>query len=403
MMMSFYFVDPSITQLNFKIRKYEQIRAPGASKLRIVALSELFSVLSLYSRMSAITTEPRYKYSPAADFRSDTVTIPEDGMFEAMKRAHLGDDVYNASETTLDLEQYVAKMCGKEAGLFVSSGTQGNQICLRTHLQQPPYTILCDARGHIINYESAGIAINSQAMSTPVKPSNGLHLSLEDVEKNLIMLDDIHHADTKIISLENTLNGVIFPFQEMAKISQRARELDIRIHLDGARLWEASAASGISLEEYGSLFDSMSLCLSKGIGAPVGTVIVGTSQFIKKAKFFRKIMGGAMRQIGILTGAARYALDTHFPDVLKKVHARAATTAKYATSRGYELYVPADTNMVWLDLDKTGIKTADWIAKGTELGLTLGGGRCVFHHQITDAGQQKLHDLIDLFAAAKGT
>ena len=346
------------------------------------------------------TTEPRRQYSPAADFRSDTVTIPEDEMFEAMKQAHLGDDVYNASETTLDLENHIAQMCGKEAGLFVSSGTQGNQVCLRTHLQQPPYSVLCDARGHIINYESGALAMISQAMTTPVHPKNGLHITLEEIEKSLILTNDIHHADTKIISLENTLNGVIFPIQEIQRISERARESGIIVHLDGARLWEASAASGVPLSKYGSLCDSMSLCLSKGIGAPIGTVIVGSAKFIQRAKFIRKMLGGAMRQVGILTGAARYALDTQFPDGLKKVHVRAARTAKYAVSKGYKLYVPADTNMVWLDLEASQVCEKDWIDKGSELGLTLGGGRCVFHHQITDAGETALCKLIDHFASA---
>ncbi len=129
----------------------------------------------------------------------------------------------------------------------------------------------------------------SQAMSTPVHPRNGRHLTLEEVQENLMLEDDEHHADTKIISLENTLNGMVFPIEEIRKISQLARRLGIAIHLDGARLWEASAATGVTMREYGDCFDSMSLCLSKGIGAPIGTVIVGSSAFIKKARFFRKV------------------------------------------------------------------------------------------------------------------
>lgn len=344
------------------------------------------------------TDKPRAQFSPVADFRSDVVTVPDDGMFAAMRECHLGDDVYNESATTQELEQHIAELCGKEAGLFCSSGTMGNQVCLRTHLHQPPYSILCDARGHIINYEAGGIAMFSQAMSTPVIPRNGKYLTVEEVKKNLILGEDIHHADTKIISLENTLSGVIFPIEEIRKISKLARELDIAIHLDGARLWEASAATDIPLSVYGELFDTMSLCLSKGIGAPVGTVIVGSSQFIKKARWFRKMMGGGMRQVGLLAGAARYALDTQFPDGLKKVHLRAARTAKYAQENGLKLLNPADTNMCWLDLEASGIDEDEWVKKGKELGVTLGGGRCVFHHQITDEGEDKLWKVIEHFA-----
>ena len=346
-----------------------------------------------------MTTEaPRAQYSSAADYRSDVVTIPDDGMFAAMREAHLGDDVYNESETTQELERHIAAMCGKEAGLFCSSGTQGNQICLRTHLQQPPYSILCDARAHIITYEAGGIAMFSQAMSTPVMPKNGKHLTMEEVKKNLILGEDVHHADTKIISLENTLSGVIFPIEEIERIGALAKEHDIAFHLDGARLWEASAATGIPLTRYGAIFDTMSLCLSKGIGAPVGTVIVGSQKFIKKARWFRKMMGGGMRQVGILAGAARYALDTQYPLGLKKVHERALRTAQYATARGFILQHPVDTNMCWFDLEASQIDETAWIEKGKEYGVTLGGGRCVFHYQITDDGEQSLRQVIDAFA-----
>lgn len=238
----------------------------------------------------------------------------------------------------------------------------------------------------------------SQAMSTPVTPKNGKHLTVDEVQKNLILGEDVHHADTKIISLENTLSGVVFPIEELEKISVLAREHDIAIHLDGARLWEASAATDVPLSKYGEIFDTMSLCLSKGIGAPVGTVIVGSKQFIKKARWFRKMMGGGMRQVGILAGAARYALDTQYPKGLKEVHIRAARTAKFAVERGFVLAHPADTNMCWFDLEASHVDEEQWFAKGKELGVTLGGGRCVFHHQITDDGEQRLLQLISHFA-----
>lgn len=238
----------------------------------------------------------------------------------------------------------------------------------------------------------------SQAMSTPVKPANGKHLTVEEVEKNLIEGEDVHFADTAVISLENTLSGMIFPIDEIRKISNLAREKQIAIHLDGARLWEASAATGTPMSEYGALFDSMSLCLSKGIGAPVGTVIVGTQAFINKARRFRKMMGGGMRQVGVLTGAARYALDKYFPDGLKEVHLRALRTAKYGEQMGLKLQCSPDTNMCWFNLAASGIDEHEWVDKGKELGATLGGGRCVFHHQITQEGEDRLRKVIEHFA-----
>ncbi|ORY82684.1 threonine aldolase [Protomyces lactucae-debilis] len=351
--------------------------------------------------MTATTERPRAVYSSAGDFRSDTVTIPDDAMFAAMKQAHLGDDVYNESETTQDLEQYIADLCGKEAGLFCTSGTQGNQICLRTHLMQPPASVLCDKRAHIINYEAAGLAIFSQAMPQPIVAKNGKYLTLEEIQGELITGDDIHFADTRIVSLENTLNGVVFPYEEMKRISEWVRAQPgqrIVMHLDGARLWEASAATGVTMQQYGELFDTMSLCLSKGIGAPIGTVIVGTKDVMTRAKRFRKMMGGGLRQVGILTGAARYALDQQFPRGLKRVHEMAARAAQQAQDAGLTLKFPANTNMLWLDLGASGIEVDAWIKQASALGLIISGERLVFHHQISEKSEQAVAQLIQHFA-----
>ena len=348
--------------------------------------------------MAVHTEEPRAAVSVEADFRSDTVTIPSEEMWTAMKAAHMGDDVYRESETTAALEAHIAELCGKEAGLLTSSGTLGNQICLRTHLKQPPYSILCDSRAHIVNYEAGGIAMFSQAMATCVKPSNGRHLTVAEVEENLILGGDIHFADTAIVALENTINGVVFPIDDIAKISALARRHDIAMHLDGARLWEASAATGVSLAQYGEHFDSMSLCLSKGIGAPFGTVIVGTSAFINKARHFRKMMGGGLRQIGIMSGAARYSLDTVYPAKLKTVHERVRRVATRAQELGFKLVYPPDTNMIWLDLKSAGVDPDDFINQGAKLGVKLSGGRLVFHHQTSDRGEALVLDLLNAVA-----
>lgn len=351
--------------------------------------------------MAVQTEEPRAAVSVEADLRSDTVTIPTDDMWTAMRAAHMGDDVYGESETTASLEAHVAALCGKEAGLLTSSGTLGNQLCLRAHLKQPPHSVLCDARAHIVNYEAGGLAVFSQAMPTCVQPQNGRHLTADEVEAHLITGGDVHFADTAVVELENTINGVVFPLDEIARISELVRGHGIAMHLDGARLWEASAATGLSLREYGKHFDSMSLCMSKGLGAPFGTVIVGDAGFIRKARHLRKMMGGGLRQIGLMAGAARHALDDVYPKKLKIVHERARRVADRAVELGFKLVYPADTNMVWLDLKAAGIDADDFIGRGAELGLKLSGGRLVFHHQTSDRGETLALQLLEQVATAK--
>lgn len=182
-------------------------------------------------------------YTSSRDFRSDTLTTPTASMLTAMPQASVGDDVYMEDSTTSDFERYIAGLVGHEAGLFVSSGTMGNQLGLRTHLLQPPHSILCDHRAHVRNYEAGGLAALSQAMVIGVVPSNGVYLTLEDVEEHTILGDEIHSAPTKVISLENTLGGSIIPLSEVRRISAWARSHGIKMHLDGARLWNAGAFS----------------------------------------------------------------------------------------------------------------------------------------------------------------
>ena len=195
------------------------------------------------------------------EFRSDTFTVPTRAMVEAsFANSTYGDSVYKEDAVTLTLEEKMCTLTGKPAALFCVSGTMSNQIGLRANLVQPPYSVLCDHRAHVFLHEAAGLAMLSQAMVHPVTPSNGNYLTFEDVVENVTFDDgDIHAAPTKVISLENTLHGIIMPIEEIRKISQFCRENDIKLHLDGARLWNASAATGISIEEYCSYFDSVSL------------------------------------------------------------------------------------------------------------------------------------------------
>lgn len=330
----------------------------------------------------------------ALDFRSDTVTTPTASMLQAMTSSAIGDDVYNEDETTTDLERHVAEMFGHEAALFVPSGTAGNQIALRVHLTQPPHSVLCHARSHINQYEAGGVATLSQAMVQPILPRNTPNLTLEDVQREVILGSDIHSAPTRVIALENTYGGTIMPLKEVQRISDFARSNNIRIHCDGARLWNAVAAGAGSFREYGAAFDSISLCFSKGIGAPVGSILVGPKSFIERARWVRKSIGGGMRQTGVIAGAARAALDEVFPK-LATTHEIARDIEKHLHSLGLKTVLPVDTNMIFIDLEDAGLSN-DWLVEeATSVGVRLGyGGRIVVHHQISAEAVQKLKDIL---------
>src|SRR5579871_3805857 len=225
------------------------------------------------------------------------------------------DDIYSRDPTTVRLETEVANLTGHEDAMFVPSGTMGNQLCLRTHLRQPPHSVLCDERAHIYTNEAGGVAMWSQAMVTTIRPKNGRYITLEEVKAKIVG-EDVHYAPSRVVSLENTLHGLVLPLEEARRISEYIRSEykgKIKLHLDGtirddisdkgARLWNAVVAENISIERYCSLFDSVSLCFSKGLSTPVGSVIVGSTPFIKKARHFKKAMGGSVRNPGILSAA----------------------------------------------------------------------------------------------------
>jgi Threonine aldolase len=218
----------------------------------------------------------------------------------------------------------------------------GNQIGVRVHLFQPPHSVLCDYRAHVYAEEGSGLAVLSQAMVTPVHPKNGLYLTLEDVENWVVLGDDIHSAPTKVISLELTIGGVLTPIEEIKQISEFAHAHDIKVHCDGARLWNASAASGISLAEYCQYFDSVSMCVSKGLGAPVGGVLASTKANIKQARWLRKQQGGGIRQAGVLTAAAMVALKEVWP-TMKETHAKTKKLEQDLKALGVVPQIPVDT------------------------------------------------------------
>ncbi|KAJ5085143.1 Aromatic amino acid beta-eliminating lyase/threonine aldolase [Penicillium argentinense] len=341
------------------------------------------------------------------DLRSDTMTKPTPSMLDAICQTTLLDDVFNEDPTTNELQSYVAQRTKHEDGLLVLSGTMGNQVAIRTHLTQPPHSVLCDHRSHIICYEAGGVSAWTGATVQTVVPKNGIHLTLEDIQKHAVLDDNIHYCPTKLISLENTLDGMIMPLTESRRIVEWAHANDIKVHLDGARLWEAVVSGAGSLEEYTSLFDSVSLCFSKGLGAPMGSIIVGSQVFIKKARWFRKSIGGGARQTGIYAAAARVALDETFgkdpngkTGLLPATHAKAKQVAQMWTGRGGKLQYPVHTNMVWLNLEASGVGPNDLAVIGQDKGLRLLGGRVVVHYQVSDEAITRLGEVFDI--AMKG-
>lgn len=333
--------------------------------------------------------------NPAAfDFRSDVHTTPTASMLKAIQECSLLDDVFMEDPTTLSLERFIADLSGKEDALLVLSGTMGNQVALRAHLTTPPHAVLCDRRGHIINYEAGGVATLSQAMVQPIDPKNNKYMTLEEVQTYAVLSDDVHACPTRVISLENTLNGAIMPLSEVKRISAWAREQGIIMHLDGARLWEAVAAGAGTLKEYCAEFDSISLCFSKGLGAPIGSIIVGTKAFIKRSRWIRKSIGGGLRQAGVVAAPARVAVEeTFLGGKLAQSHENAKKIQQLWTDLGGKLQYPVDTNMVWLDLHAHNIEDNHFIELAEKYGVRVRAGRFVVHYQIGEEAIERLRKL----------
>ena len=250
------------------------------------------------------------------DFRSDTVTKPSKEMMDAMFSAPVGDDVFSEDPTINELQQFAAKMFGKEDALFCSSGTQTNQIAINVHVQ-PGSEVICHEESHIYKYEGGGIAKNSGASVRLLQGDRG-RLTVDAIAK-WVNPDDVHFPTTQLVSLEDTANrggGAIYDFTEIQKIKKFCVANNLPLHLDGARLMNALVETKIDPKVYGAEFDSISLCLSKGLGAPVGSVLIGTKDFIKKARRVRKVFGGGMRQAGIIAAGGLYALKNNVDRLL---------------------------------------------------------------------------------------
>lgn len=316
-------------------------------------------------------------------------------MLDAIASTTLLDDVFLSDPTTLSLESFIADLTGHPAALLVLSGTMGNQLAIRTHLGAPPHAVLCDHRAHIQVWEAGGVASLSGAMLQSVVPSNGHHVTLEDVQKHAVLSDDVHACPTRLISLENTLNGTILPLSEARRISQWARERSIAMHLDGARLWEAVAAGAASLKEYCACFDSASLCFSKGLGAPIGSIIIGPPDFIKRARWVRKSIGGGLRQSGVVAAPARTAVEeTFLGGRLKDSHETARRVERIWVELGGKLAYGVETNMVWLDIVHHGWSVEEFIEEAERCGVRVSGGRLVVHYQIGPEAVGRLESLM---------
>jgi threonine aldolase len=246
------------------------------------------------------------------DLRSDTVTRPSEGMRKAMYKAEVGDDVFQEDPSVNKLQEFAAELLGKEAALFVSSGVMGNQICLNV-LTNPGDEVICERDSHIFNYESGSPAALSGIQLLPIDGKAGV-ITPEQVEPFIRPASAYYMPRTKVLEVENTHNragGAIHPIDNITALGRLAKKYNLFYHLDGARIWNASVASGIPVKEYAQHFDTISCCLSKGLGAPVGSIIGGTKEFIKEAFRVRKAWGGGMRQAGIIAAAGLYALKNN--------------------------------------------------------------------------------------------
>lgn len=294
------------------------------------------------------------------DMRSDTVTLPTEPMRRAMAAADVGDDVYGEDPTINALQARVADTLGHEAALWVPSGTMGNAVCLMTRLQKGD-EVITEAQSHIFEHEVGGVAALAASLIRPIPTQDGI-MRLEQVAEAVRTPDD-HHTVTRLIALENTHNfsgGTVVPLEVMRAISDFGRGAGIALHLDGARLWNAHVETGIALSTYGRLFDSACVCLSKGLGAPAGSVIVGSRPFIDRARRMRKMLGGGMRQVGVLAAAGMYALDHHVTR-LRDDHENARELARRCCEvDGVRLAQRAvETNIVFLDVSGTGRPAVD--------------------------------------------
>lgn len=335
------------------------------------------------------------------DLRSDTVTKPSSKMLETMMSAPLGDDVFAEDPTINELQSYAAKLFGMEAALFCPSGTMTNQIAIKAHTQ-PGDELICDAASHIYNYEGGGIAFNSGVQARLITGNRGRIIAGQietAVNPNYDWL-----TKTSLVSIENTVNragGSIYEYAELQLIKDICLKYNLRLHLDGARLFNALAVTKESPKLYGQLFDSISICLSKGLGAPVGSLLLGKHEFISKSRRIRKVFGGGMRQAGILAAAGLYALQNNV-NRLAEDHANARMIeATLKKCNFVKSILPVETNIIIFELVE-GIQANSFVEKMKEQSIlcTGFGGqsiRMVTHLDFTSQMCQQVCEVLQKF------
>jgi threonine aldolase len=325
------------------------------------------------------------------DLRSDTVTQPSAGMRDAMASAPLGDDVYGEDPTVNRLESWLAEHLGFAAALFVPTGTMSNLLGLMAHCERGDEYIV-GQQAHTYKYEGGGAAVLGSIQPQPLDNQADGSLDLEQVAA-AIKADDFHFARTRLLALENTMHGKVLPLEYLAAARALTREKGLNLHLDGARLYNASVKLGVGAREITGHFDSVSVCLSKGLGAPVGSVLCGSAAFIGKARRLRKMVGGGMRQAGLLAAAGLYALE-HQVQRLAEDHANAAALGQALAELGFDVE-PVQTNMVYVQL---GDRAQSLKALCAERGIVLSAAprlRMVTHMDVTNA---HLDQVVSAFA-----
>lgn len=339
-----------------------------------------------------LTAEP-------VDLRSDTVTRPTPAMRAAMAAALVGDDVFGEDPTVNALEARVAAMLGKERGLFVPTGTMANQIAIRCHTE-PGDEILLEADAHPFHYEAGAAAVIS---GVTIRLLQGVRGVLDpEVVRQAVRPPNVHHAPARLFCLENTANrggGTVIPAARAAELVAVARASGLAAHLDGARLWNAAAATGDTLATFAAAFDTVSVCFSKGLGAPVGSMLVGPAALMERARRFRKMLGGGMRQVGVLAAACDHALDHHLPR-LGEDHARAAALWEGLAGQGWTVEERPQSNMVYVRTPDAPALAGRLEARGVRA-IALGWDRLrlVTHLEIDDAAVARA---LSAFAAERG-
>jgi threonine aldolase len=333
------------------------------------------------------------------DLRSDTFTKPSLPMLEAMMRASVGDDVFGEDPSVNELEAMSAAMFGMEAAIFCPSGTMTNQIAIKCHTE-PGNEVICDRFSHVYQYEGGGIAFNSGCSVRLIDGQAG-RINAQQVQE-AINPDDVHKAATTLVSVENTANrggGSCYEFTDIQLIKEVCLKNNLKLHLDGARLWNALVTTGESARQYGGVFDSISICLSKGLGTPLGSVLLGNHAFIKKARRIRKVLGGGMRQAGFMAAAGIYALQNNI-DRLADDHHHAKTLANALLEKDFTgAMLPVETNILIFEVkgSYTPVSFVEFMKKHEVLCLPISATqvRMVTHLDVTPAMIDHLVQIIE--------